>query len=67
MKIKLKFVRQQISKHYNKKRLKRLTFKKGNIIYLATKNIIIKRFNKKLDHKYLKLYKVIKKVLKNNY
>ena len=37
------------------------------MVYLAIKNIITKRFNKKLDYKYLGLYKVIKKILKNNY
>ena len=37
------------------------------MVYLATKNIIIKKPSKKLDHKYLKLYKVIKKISKNNY
>ena len=37
------------------------------MIYLTIKNIIIKRFNTKLDYKYLGLYKVIKKFLKNNY
>ena len=37
------------------------------MIYLATKNITIKKLNKKLDYKYLKLYKVIKKISKNNY
>ena len=56
-----------MKKYYNQKRLKRLTFSEGNIIYLVTKNIIIKKPNKKLDYKYLRLYKVIKKILKNNY
>ena len=37
------------------------------MVYLAIKNIITKIFNKKLDYKYLKLYKVIKRILKNNY
>ena len=37
------------------------------MIYLAIKNIITKRFNKKLDYKYLGLYKVIKRISKNNY
>ena len=37
------------------------------MIYLATKNIITKKPNKKLDYKYLRLYKVIKKFLENNY
>ena len=37
------------------------------MVYLATKNIIIKRFSKKLDYKYLGPYKVIKRISKNNY
>ena len=37
------------------------------MVYLATKNIITKKLSKKLDYKYLKLYKVIKRILKNNY
>ena len=37
------------------------------MVYLAIKNIIIKKPNKKLDYKYLKLYKVIKKISENNY
>ena len=37
------------------------------MVYLATKNIITKKLNKKLDYKYLKLYKVIKRISENNY
>ena len=37
------------------------------MIYLVIKNIIIKQFNKKLNYKYIGLYKIIKKILKNNY
>ena len=37
------------------------------MVYLAAKNIITKKLNKNLDYKYLKPYKMIKKVLKNNY
>ena len=37
------------------------------MVYLVTKNIITKRPSKKLDYKYLKLYKVIKRISKNNY
>ena len=37
------------------------------MVYLATKNIIIKKLNKKLDHKYLGPYKVTKRISKNNY
>ena len=54
-------------KYYNQKRLKKLTFSEKNMVYLATKNIITKKPNKKLDHKYLKLYKIIKRISENNY
>ena len=37
------------------------------MVYLTTKNIITKRFSKKLDYKYLGLYKVTKKISENNY
>ena len=56
-----------MKKYYNQKKLKGLTFSEKSMVYLAIKNITIKRLNKKLDHKYLKLYKVIKTILKNNY
>ena len=37
------------------------------MVYLAIKNITTKRPNKKLDHKYLGLYKVTKRISENNY
>ena len=37
------------------------------MVYLAIKNIITKKPSKKLDYKYLKLYKIIKRISKNNY
>ena len=37
------------------------------MVYLVIKNIIIKRFSKKLDYKYLGLYKVTKRISENNY
>ena len=37
------------------------------MVYLVIKNITIKRFNKKLNYKYIGPYLVIKKILKNNY
>ena len=37
------------------------------MVYLAIKNIIIKRPNKKLDYKYLGLYKITKRISENNY
>ena len=37
------------------------------MVYLAIKNIIIKKPSKELDYKYLKLYKLIKRISENNY
>ena len=37
------------------------------MVYLTIKNIITKRFNKKLDYKYLEPYKVTKRISENNY
>jgi hypothetical protein len=42
IRIKLEFVRNQINYYYNPKRIKRLSFSEGDIIYLAIKNILIK-------------------------
>ena len=56
-----------MKKYYNQKRLKGLTFSERSIIYLAIKNIIIKKLSKKFDHKYLGLYKVTKRISDNNY
>ena len=56
-----------MKKYYNQKRLKGLTFSERSMVYLITKNIIIKKPSKKLDYKYLELYKVTKRILKNNY
>ena len=56
-----------MKKYYNQKRLKKLTFSEKSMVYLAIKNIITKKPSKKRDYKYLKPYKVIKRILKNNY
>ena len=37
------------------------------MVYLTIKNIITKKPSKKLDYKYLRPYKVTKRILKNNY
>ena len=37
------------------------------MVYLVIKNITTKRLNKKLNYKYLGLYKVTKKISENNY
>ena len=37
------------------------------MVYLVIKNIITKEPSKKLDYKYLELYKIIKRISENNY
>ena len=49
--------------YYNSKRVKKLIFKKRDVVYLLRKNIKIKKLNTKLDYIKLGLY-LIKKVLK---
>ena len=56
-----------MKKYYNQKKLKGLTFSERSMVYLAIKNIIIKKLNKKLNYKYLGPYKVIKRISENNY
>jgi hypothetical protein len=47
--------------------MKRLSFKEGDIVYFAIKNIITKWLSKKLDYKYIRPYKIIQKIGKYNY
>ena len=67
MKTELEFVRQQMSKYYNQKRLEGPTFAEGDMVYLSTKNITTKRPTKKLDAKLLGPFPIKKKISKNNY
>lgn len=67
MKTELEFVRTQMSKYYNQKRLKGPTFAEGDMVYLSTKNITTKRPSKKLDNKFLGPYPIVKKISENNY
>ena len=55
----LLFIKDRIAKYYNIKRMKRLSFEKGNKVYLLYKNIIIKQSNNKLDFKKFGLFTVI--------
>ncbi len=61
------FVRDQIVKYYNIKRMKGLSFKKGSKTYLLCKNIIIKRPNDKLDFKKFGPFIIIYKISELNY
>ena len=49
-------------KYINKKRSKRLDFKKGRIVYLLRKNIKTKRSSNKLNYTKLKPFKIMKKL-----
>ncbi len=64
---KLLFIKNQITKYYNSKKMKRLSFKKGNKTYLFRKNIIIKRPNNKLNFKKFGPFIIIYKISKYNY
>ncbi len=67
LKNKLSFVRDQITKYYNIKKIKGLFFEKRNKVYLFYKNITIKQSNNKLNFKKLKPFIIIQKILKKNY
>ncbi len=56
-----------MTKYYNIKRIKGLSFKKGSKIYLLCKNIIIKQPNDKLDFKKFRPFIIVYKILKSNY
>ncbi len=67
LKNELSFVKDRITKYYNVKKMKRLSFEKRNKVYLFCKNIIIKRSNDKLDFKKFGSFIIIYKILKSNY
>ncbi len=67
LKNELSFVKDRITKYYNIKRMKKLSFDKGNKTYLLRKNIIIKQPNDKLDFKKLRSFIIIYKIFKHNY
>ncbi len=53
------FVKNQITKYYNIKRMKKPSFKEENKVYLFYKNITIKQSNDKLDFKKFGLFIII--------
>ncbi|SCO90090.1 uncharacterized protein FRV6_14218 [Fusarium oxysporum] len=67
MKTELEYVRKRMQRHYNPKRLKRLTFKEGDMVYLSTKNIKTDRLSYKLDYKYLGPVKIKRKTGEDRY
>ncbi len=54
-------------KYYNIKKIKRLSFEKGNKMYLFYKNIIIKQPSDKLDFKKFRSFIIIQKISEFNY
>ena len=67
LKNELFFIKNQMTKYYNIKKIKRPSFKKRYKIYLLRKNIIIKRSNDKLDFKKFGLFIITYKISKFNY
>ncbi len=64
---KLSFVKDRITKYYNIKKIKGLSFEKKDKIYLLCKNIIIKQPNNKLDFKKFRSFTIIYKISEHNY
>ncbi len=63
----LLFIKNQMIKYYNIKKITRPSFEKRNKIYLFNKNIIIKRLNNKLNFKKFRFFIIVFKILKYNY
>lgn len=63
----LEFVRNQMRKYYDPKRMKGPSFSEGDMVLLATKNVSTDRPSKKLDYKFIGPYKVLEKISENNY
>ena len=57
-----KLVQDYIKRYYNQKVSEGLDLKKGDKVYLLTKNFKSKRFSKKLNHIKIGLFKIINKV-----
>ena len=59
----IKLVQDYIKKYYNQKVFKGLDLKKGDEVYLLTKNFKSKRLSKKLNYIKIRLFKIISKVI----
>ena len=62
-----KLVQEYIKRYYNQKVSKGPDFKKGNKVYLLTKNFESKRPSKKLNYIKIKPFKIISKVTEVSY
>ena len=61
-KAKLDRTKRLMKDQYNTHRRTAIVYKPGDIVWLNASNILSQRPSKKLDHKYLGLYKVVKKI-----
>jgi hypothetical protein len=59
----LEFVRYRIKEYYDKSRFEGPRLIRGDKIYLISRNLRIKRLNKKLDFKKLRPFKIDKCIL----
>jgi len=63
----LEFIRTRIKQHYDKHRLKGPCLERGDKVYLISRNLRINRLSRKLDFKKIRLFRIDKRVLNNNY
>ena len=61
------FLNIKIAKYFNSKRVKKLTFKEKNRVFLLYKNIKTKKLSRKLNYIKIKLFKIFKVVSLVNY
>jgi hypothetical protein len=67
LKTDLQFIQRRIIRYADKRRMKGPSFKKGDKVYLARKNIKSKRPSEKLDYKQLRPFKIKRKISDTNY
>ena len=63
----LQFIRQRMARYANRKRIEGPTFRRGEAVYLATKNLKTQRPSGKLDFKYEGPFEVIEQTSPVNY
>lgn len=67
LKTDLQFIQQRMARYADQRRMKEPSFKKGDKVYLARKNIKSKRPSEKLDYKQLGPFKIKRKISDTNY
>src|SRR5947209_19587675 len=67
LKEELEFVRNRMKKFYDKNRLEGPRLERGDMVYLISRNLRIKRPSRKLDFKKIGPFKIEERVSDNNY